>query len=115
MSLSFKKKDLSIETPVYCVFSAADEEAFEDNSEEYIRRDLEGSGNPQIYTKNSLSLNIALKSILLRLLKIILELWKLVGFSPRYLIQFLIKFTIMLHPLQHLFALNNVFVVSFLN
>lgn len=24
---------------------AADEEAFEDNSEEYIRRDLEGSGN----------------------------------------------------------------------
>lgn len=30
-----------------CVFSCAgaDEEAFEDNSEEYIRRDLEGSGN----------------------------------------------------------------------
>lgn len=26
------------------VFAAADEEAFEDNSEEYIRRDLEGSG-----------------------------------------------------------------------
>ena len=26
------------------LFVAADEEAFEDNSEEYIRRDLEGSG-----------------------------------------------------------------------
>lgn len=26
------------------LFIAADEEAFEDNSEEYIRRDLEGSG-----------------------------------------------------------------------
>jgi hypothetical protein len=26
-------------------FLGADEEAFEDNSEEYIRRDLEGSGN----------------------------------------------------------------------
>lgn len=26
-------------------FAAADEDAFEDNSEEYIRRDLEGSGN----------------------------------------------------------------------
>lgn len=26
------------------LFEAADEEAFEDNSEEYIRRDLEGSG-----------------------------------------------------------------------
>lgn len=26
------------------LFAAADEEAFEDNSEEYIRRDLEGSG-----------------------------------------------------------------------
>lgn len=31
---------------MYFIFSAADEEAFEDNSEEYIRRDLEGSGNP---------------------------------------------------------------------
>lgn len=100
---------------MYCIFSAADEEAFEDNSEEYIRRDLEGSGNPQIYTKNTLSLNIALKSILLRLLKHILELWKVVGFPLRYLIQFLIKFTVMMHPLQHLCALNNAFVVSFLN
>lgn len=28
----------------HLAFAAADEEAFEDNSEEYIRRDLEGSG-----------------------------------------------------------------------
>lgn len=48
--------------PYVFIFSAADEEAFEDNSEEYIRRDLEGSGNPQIYTKNTWSLNTALKS-----------------------------------------------------
>uniref|UniRef100_A0A7M4FWH4 Exportin-2 n=1 Tax=Crocodylus porosus TaxID=8502 RepID=A0A7M4FWH4_CROPO len=32
-------------------FRAADEEAFEDNSEEYIRRDLEGSGNAHTYIK----------------------------------------------------------------
>lgn len=31
-------------TAVSCRTSGADEEAFEDNSEEYIRRDLEGSG-----------------------------------------------------------------------
>jgi len=46
---------------MYFIFSAADEEAFEDNSEEYIRRDLEGSGNPLICTKNTWSLNTALK------------------------------------------------------
>lgn len=34
---------------VDCFSAAADEEAFEDNSEEYIRRDLEGSGK-QFYT-----------------------------------------------------------------
>lgn len=36
------------------IFSvAADEEAFEDNSEEYIRRDLEGSGNAHTYIKKA--------------------------------------------------------------
>lgn len=59
---TIKTRDFTTSTSMYFVFSAADEEAFEDNSEEYIRRDLEGSGNPQIYTKNTWSLNIALKS-----------------------------------------------------
>lgn len=46
---------------------------------------MEGSGNPQIYTKNTWSLNIALNSVLLRLLKLILELWKLVFLFPKIL------------------------------
>lgn len=82
-----KKKNKTSVLKLLCtfIFSAADEEAFEDNSEEYIRRDLEGSGNPQIYTKNTWSLNIALNSVLLRLLKLILELWKLVFLFPKIL------------------------------
>lgn len=59
---TIKTRDFSTSTFMYFVFSAADEEAFEDNSEEYIRRDLEGSGNPHIFTKNTWSLNITLKS-----------------------------------------------------
>lgn len=42
IAMSFE--GLSFEHRNVIFFVAADEEAFEDNSEEYIRRDLEGSG-----------------------------------------------------------------------
>lgn len=49
MTNRIRKKTLLLNPSVNHVPSGADEEAFEDNSEEYIRRDLEGSGKKIIF------------------------------------------------------------------